>query len=168
MVGCFTNLLVINPCGHLFILYFTVRPVVASIDVQSNHSNVSNLTHGGVLTLEEFTPVDLTCSANGLPAPVMVWLKNGVVQTSNPFHTIENTIGSTIEGIDGTFVSTTTLRIHSLQLLDASGYTCRAVSGNVSPIPGVTAWTFEINVKGEPSGDGPLCYTNEKCLYYAY
>ena len=167
MVGCFSNLLVINliPESFIHIVYFTVRPIIAGIDVQSNHSNVSNMTHGGVLTLEEFTPVDLTCSASGLPAPVMVWLKNGVVQTSNPFHTIENTIDNTFERVDGTFASTTTLKIHSLQLSDASGYTCRAVSGNVSPIPGVTAWTFEINVKGEPSGDGPLSNTNEKCLY---
>ena len=133
-----------------------MRPIIAGIAVESNYSNVSHLIHGGVLTLEEFTPVDLTCSASGLPAPVMVWLKNGIVQTSNPFHKIENTINNTIEGVDGTFESTTTLRIHSLQLSDASGYTCRAVSGNVSPIPGVTAWTFEINVTGENSGDGSL------------
>ena len=99
--------------------------------------------------MEEFTPVDLTCSASGLPAPVIVWLKGGAVLTNSSSRVIENTIGNTSQRVDGTFKSTTTLRFNSLQLADSSTYTCRAVSGNVSPIPGVTSWTFEINVTGE-------------------
>ena len=113
--------------------------------------------------MEEFTPgpVDLICSASGLPAPVIVWLKNGAVLTNSSSRVIESTIGNTSEGVDGTFKSTTLLRFNSLQLADSSTYTCRAVSGNVSPIPGETAWTFEINVTGEPYSANPLHNTTK-------
>ena len=99
--------------------------------------------------MEEFTPVDLTCNASGLPAPVIIWLKNGAVLTNSSSRVIESTIGNTTEGVDGTFESTTTLRYNSLQLSDSSTYTCRAVSDKESPIPGEPSWTFEINVTGE-------------------
>ena len=132
-------------CILQFSTYFTlVRPSINDIFVEANHSNIPNLTHGGVLTAEEFTSIILTCSASGVPLPVMTWLRNGVLLTNTSLRTIDSTVGNNTGGAE--IISTTTLRINELQLTDAAMYTCRAVSGNVSPIPGVTSWTININV----------------------
>ena len=99
--------------------------------------------------MDEFTPqLELTCEAYGSPPPMVSWLKDGIVLqnlTSRRFITVEE--GGSL-GEQGN-ITRSTLILSEVQLFDAGEYTCRAISGNVSPIPGTTAWTFQFNITGE-------------------
>ena len=102
-----------------------------------------------MLTLVEFTPqLELTCEAYGDPPPDVVWLNNGIALQNIPGRrtiTVEN--GGSF-GEQSTIIRST-LSLSEVQLSDAGEYTCRAISGNVSPILGTTAWTFMFVVTGE-------------------
>ena len=102
-----------------------------------------------MLTLVEFTPqLELTCEAYGDPPPDVVWLNNGIALQNIPVRrTITVEDGGSL-GELGT-ITRSTLSLSEVQLSDAGEYTCRAISGNVSPIPGTTAWTFKFGVNGE-------------------
>ena len=114
-----------------------------------NGSEESALFHKGKLTLEEFTlQLELICEAYGDPPPDVVWLNNGIaLQNISDRRTIivedEGSLGEL-----GT-ITRSTLSLSEVQLSDAGEYTCRAISGNVSPIPGTTAWTFTFAVTGQ-------------------
>ena len=126
-----------------------MRPNIASVTYSTDGSNVENLSHGEVLPLEEFTPkVELTCEANGSSPPEVTWLRNGIVLEPNVTdQRVITTSGGSLSELGNTTRSTLTFT--EVQLSDAGEYTCRARSGNVSPIPGTTAWTFIFNIAGE-------------------
>ena len=97
----------------------------------------------------EFTPqLELTCEAYGSLPLDIDWLKDGIILqnlTERRVITVENGGGF------GEFGSITQsiFILSEVQLSDAGEYTCRATSGDVSPIPGITAWTFLLKVNGE-------------------
>ena len=126
-----------------------MRPNITNITRSVNGSEGPPLFHRGVLQLDEFTPqLELTCEAYGSPPPMVSWLKDGIVLqnlTSRRFITVEE--GGSL-GEQGN-ITRSTLILSEVQLFDAGEYTCRAISGNVSPIPGTTAWTFQFNITGE-------------------
>ena len=126
-----------------------MRPNITNITRSVSGSEGPPLFHGGVLQLDEFTPqLELTCEAYGSPPPMVSWLKDGIVLqnlTSRRFITVEE--GGSL-GEQGN-ITRSTLILSEVQLFDAGEYTCRAISGNVSPIPGTTAWTFQFNITGE-------------------
>ena len=132
-----------------------MRPNIFSINQTVGGVERPALFHQGMLTLVEFTPqLELTCEAYGTPPPDVVWLNNGIALQNIPGRrtiTVEN--GGSF-GEQGT-ITRSILSLSEVQLSDAGEYTCRAISGNVSPIPGTTAWTFMFVVTGEID---PGCY----------
>ena len=128
---------------------YAVRPNITGIMSSVNGSEEEALYHEGMLTLEEFIPqVVLTCEAYGTPPPDVAWLNNGIALQNIPGRrTITVEDGGSL-GELGT-ITRSTLSLSEVQLSDAGEYTCRAISGNVSPIPGTTAWTFKFEVTGE-------------------
>ena len=107
------------------------------------------LNHEGMLSLPEFTPrLELTCEAYGIPSPDVVWLHNGIaLQNITGRRVIAVEDGGSLGKLGN--LTRSTLILSEVQLSDAGEYTCRATSGNVSPIPGTTAWTFIFQVTGE-------------------
>ena len=128
---------------------YAVRPNITGIMSSVNGSEESALLHEGMLTLTEFTPqVMLRCEAYGTPPPEIAWLNNGIALQNIPGRrTITVEFGVSL-GEKGT-ITRSTLSLLEVQLSDAGEYTCRAISGNVFPIPGTTAWTFMFAVTGE-------------------
>ena len=128
---------------------FAVRPNITGITSSVNGSEEQALYHEGMLTLVEFTlQLELTCEAYGTPPPEVTWLKDGVVLQSLPGRRIiTDEDGGSFNELGSIMLSTVILL--EVQLSDAGEYTCRAISGNVSPIPGTTAWTFTFKVMGE-------------------
>ena len=126
-----------------------MRPNITGIMSSVNGSEEEALYHEGTLALEEFTPqLVLTCKAYGTPPPEIAWLNNGVALQNIPGRrTITVEDGGSL-GELGT-ITRSILSLSEVQLSDAGEYTCRAISGNVSPIPGTTAWTFMFAVNGE-------------------
>ena len=126
-----------------------VRPNITGISRSVNGSVGPGLFHEGMLLLEEFTSqLKLTCEAYGLPPPDVVWLRNGIALqniTGKRAITVED--GGSLDELGN--LTRSTLIFSEVQLSDAGEYTCRASSGNVSPIPGTTAWTFMLNITGE-------------------
>ena len=133
----------------LYFSLYAVRPKIFSINQTVGGVERPALFHQGMLTLVEFTPqLELTCEAYGDPPPDVVWLNNGIALQNIPGRrtiTVEN--GGSF-GEQSTVIRST-LSLSEVQLSDAGEYTCRAISGNVSPIPGTTAWTFMFAVTGE-------------------
>ena len=139
----------------LFLPFFAVRPNITSITTASNDSSKSqSLVHEGMWSLKEFSPqIDLTCEAYGFPPPMVVWLKDGVALQNLTGRRVITAKGGPLSELGN--ITQSILRLTEVQLSDAGEYTCRASSGNVSPIPGTTAWTFTFNVTGEILG----CFT---------
>ena len=128
---------------------YAVRPNITGINSSVNGSVRPDLFHQGLLSLPEFTAqLELTCEAYGIPSPDVVWLNDGIALLN-----VEGRRVITVEdgGPLGDLGNLTrsTLILSEVQLSDAGEYTCRATSGNVSPIPGTTAWTFTFQVTGE-------------------
>ena len=132
----------------IFTLY-AVRPNVTGIMSSVNGSEESALFHEGKLTLEEDIPqVVLTCKAYGISPSDVAWLNNGIALQNIPGRrTITVEDGGSLGELGN--ITRSTLSLSEVQLSDAGEYTCRAISGNVSPIPGTTAWTFMFAVTGE-------------------
>ena len=128
---------------------YVVRPNITGIMSSINGSEGPALYHEGTLSLVEFTPqLELTCDAYGTPPPKVTWLKDGVALLNLPgrrFITAED--GGSLGELGN--LTRSTLSLTEVQLSDAGEYTCRAVSGNVSPIPGTTAWTFTFSIQSE-------------------
>ena len=128
---------------------YAVRPNITGIMSSVNGLVGPALLHEGILLLEEFTPqLELTCEAYGIPQPEVVWLHNGIALQNLPGRrviTVED--GGSLGELGN--LTRSTLSLTEVQLSDAGEYTCRAISGNVSPIPGTTAWTFMFEVTGE-------------------
>ena len=126
-----------------------VRPNITGIMTSVNESEGQALYHEGTLSLVEFTALlELTCEAYGTPPPEVTWLKDGVALQNFPgrrFITVED--GGPFGELGN--ITQSTVVLTEVQLSDAGEYTCRAVSGNVSPIPGITAWTFMLVVNGK-------------------
>ena len=124
---------------------YAVRPNITGINSSVNGS----VFHQGLLSLPEFTPqLELTCEAYGIPSPDVVWLNDGIVLLNvdgRRVITVED--GGPLGDLGN--LTRSTLILSKVQLSDAGEYTCRATSGNVSPIPGTTAWTFTFQVTGE-------------------
>lgn len=111
-----------------------------------NNGEASVVNEGPPVPVDEFRSLTLQCSATGKPVPSILWLRDGVVIGGSSGRTItsrNSTTGS------GKLLATSTLRVSQVILADEGTYTCRAVSGNVSPIPGQTAWTFQLDVQRE-------------------
>ena len=132
-------------------LLHAVRPNITGIMSRVNGSEGPALFHEGMLSLPEFTPeLELTCEAYGIPPPDVVWLKDGIALQNIPGRraiTVED--GGSLDELGN--LTQSTLILSEVQLSDAGEYTCRAISGNVSPIPGTTAWIFMFIVTGEQS-----------------
>ena len=128
---------------------YKVRPNISGIMSKVNGSEGTAVFHEGMLSLAEFTPeLELTCEAYGIPPPDVVWLKDGIALQNITFRrviTVEN--GRSLSELGN--LTRSTLSLSVVELSDAGEYTCRATSGNVSPIPGTTAWTFMFSVTGE-------------------
>ena len=106
------------------------------------------LYHERMLSLPEFTPqLELTCEAYGIPSPDVVWLRNGVALHNLPGQRVITVEDGGHFGELGNLTQST-LILSEVQLSDAGEYTCRATSGNVSPILGITAWIFMFQVTG--------------------
>ena len=129
---------------------YAVRPNITGI-ASSAGGPARALFHRDMLQLDEFTPrLNLTCDASGSPQPEIDWLKDGIVLqnlTDRRIITVED--GRSFGEQVG--VTRATLILSVVQVSDAGEYTCRASSGGVSPIPGLTAWTFVFEVSGELS-----------------
>ena len=127
-----------------------MRPNITGIASRAG-GPVRALFHRDMLQLDEFTPrLNLTCYAYGSPQPEIDWLKDGIVLqnlTDRRIITVED--GRSFGEQVG--VTRATLILSVVQVSDAGEYTCRASSGGVSPIPGLTAWTFVFEVSGELS-----------------
>jgi len=129
-----------------------VRPNITDI-ASSAGGPVRALFHQDMLQLAEFTPrLNLTCDASGSPQPEIDWLKDGIVLqnlTDRRMITVEDgrSFGELVN------ITRATLILSVVQVSDAGEYTCRASSGSVSPILGLTAWTFVFNVTGELSSE---------------
>ena len=126
-----------------------MRPNISGIMSKVNGSERQAVFHEGMLSLAEFTPeLELTCEAYGIPPPDVVWLKDGIALQNIPSRrviTVEN--GRSLSELGN--LTRSTLSLSVVELSDAGEYTCRATSGNVSPIPGTTAWTFTFSITGE-------------------
>ena len=108
---------------------------------------IRSISHSGNISFEEFsTNIIFNCTANGMPLPKIEWLFDGTVLFSDNRITVDSNNVSSSDGRGGFSVST--LTISTVQLSDGGMYTCRAVSGNVSPIPGQSAVTFELTISG--------------------
>ena len=123
--------------------YFAVRPNITRITSSNDSSGVQNVSNGGLLSLKEFTPqLELMCRAHGSRPPEIIWLRDGIA--------LQNLTGQRqITTSERGNITLSTLTLKEVQLSDAGEYTCRASTGNVSPIPGTTAWAFMVNVTGE-------------------
>ena len=125
---------------------YVVRPNITGI---MSSVNGSALFHEGMLLLEEFTlQLELTCEAYGIPPPEVTWIKDGIALQNLPGRRIITAENGGSLGELGN-LTRSTLSLTEVQLSDAGEYTCRAISGNVSPIPGTTAWTFMFEVTRE-------------------
>ena len=142
---------VLIPCFTFTInTMYAVRPNITGI-ASSAGGPARALFHRDMLQLDEFTPqLNLTCYAYGSPQPEIDWLKDGIVLqnlTDRRIITVE--VGRSFGELGS--ITWTTLILSVVQVSDAGEYTCRASSGGVSPIPGLTAWTFVFEVSGELS-----------------
>ena len=126
-----------------------MRPNVTGI-ASSAGGPARALFHRDMLQLVEFTPqLTLTCDAFGSPQPEIDWLKDGIVLQNLTDRRIITVDGRSFGELEG--ITRATLILSVVQVSDAGEYTCRASSGGVSPIPGLTAWTFVFEVSGELS-----------------
>ena len=124
-----------------------MRPTITGINFSADSIPSRSIWHRGNLSTEVLsTNIIFTCTANGMPLPEIEWLFDGTVLPSNSRIVVDNNMVSTEDRSGGFSVSTLTIGI--LQLSDRGMYTCRAVSGNVSPIPGQSAVTFELIIMG--------------------
>ena len=116
-----------------------MRPNITSITTANSDSSKSqSLVHEGMWSLKEFTPkIELTCKAYGSPQPEVVWLKDGIALQNLTGRRVITTNGGPPSELR--IITQSILRLTEVQLSDAGEYTCRASSGNVSPIPGITA-----------------------------
>ena len=125
-----------------------MRPNITGIMSSVNGSEGPAVFHEGTLSLPEFTLLlELTCEAYGTPSPEVTWLRNGIALQNIPgirYFTFED--GGPFGELGN--LARSNLILSEVQLSDAGEYTCRAISGNVSPIPGTTAWTFTFEVIG--------------------
>ena len=127
---------------------YAVRSNITGVRSSVNGSVGAALFHEGMLLLPEFTPqLELTCEAYGMPSPEVVWLRNGVALQNLPGRRVITVEDGGPFGDLGN-LTRSTLILSEVRLSDAGEYTCRATSGNVSPIPGTTAWTFTFHVIG--------------------
>ena len=126
-----------------------MRANITGITTRIGNSEEEALFHGGMLPLDEFTPqFELTCEAFSDPPPEIVWLRNGItLQNLTDRRVITAEDGGPLGDLGR--ITRSRLILSEVQLSDAGEYTCRATSGNVSPIPGTTAWTFTFEVTGE-------------------
>ena len=126
-----------------------MRPNITSIKYSADSAEEQDLFHRGMLSLNEFTPqLELTCEAYGAPSPEVVWLRDGIaLQNLTNQRVITAEDGGSLGDLGR--ITRSRLILSEVQLSDAGEYTCRAISGNVSPIPGTTAWTFIMEVTGE-------------------
>lgn len=125
-------------------LLLLVRPNITGISL--NNGEASIVHNGSAGPVDEFENLSLICSATGKPTPSILWLRDGTVLSNNSRRTITSSNSITN---DGKMLTTSTLMVPEVLLADKGTYTCRAVSGNVSPIPGQTAWTFQLDVRRE-------------------
>ena len=124
-----------------------MRPTITGINISADSLSKGSISHNGNISFQEFsTNIIFTCIANGMPLPKIEWLFDGTVLLSDNRITVDSNNVSSGDGRGGFSVST--LTISTVQLSDRGMYTCRAVSGNVSPIPGQSAVTFELVVSG--------------------
>ena len=124
---------------------FIVRPTITGINISADSVPTSSIAHSGNISFEEFsTNTIFTCTANGMPLPEIEWLFDGTILSSDNRIAVDSNMVPSEDESGGFSVST--LTISTLQLSDRGMYTCRAVSGNVSPIPGQSAVTFELIV----------------------
>ena len=134
--------------------FFLERANITEISLNNEPSVVNNGSAGPV---DEFRSLTLTCSATGKPVPSILWLRDGVTIGGSSRHTItsrNSTTGS------GKLLTISTLMVSQVILADEGMYTCRAVSGDVSPIPGQTAWTFQLDVQRECHA----CMHDQRCM----
>ena len=129
---------------YIIMCFHSLCAVMPNIGIMSsvNGSEEPALFHEGFLSLDEFTPqLLLTCKAYDTPPPEIVWLNNDIgLQNISNRRTITVKDGGSFGEVGA--ITRSTLSLSEVQLSDAGEYTCRAISGNVSPISGTAAWTF--------------------------
>ena len=139
-------------------LAFTARANITGITSSVGNAEEQALFQGDleILSLVEFTPqLELTCEAYGDPPPEVVWLEDGItLQNLTDRRVITAEDGGPLGDLGR--ITRSRLILSEVQLSDAGEYTCRATSGNVSPIPGTTARTFTFEVTGGSLASGEL------------
>ena len=125
--------------------------------------NITFPLDGLVYTVNETDPVTFTCSATGIPPPVITWMRNGVTLDRNVDSRISLSNPSDPEPvlIPGGNISSVsrTLTISITRDNDSDAYTCVASNGN-SMTPNVTQ-NFELVVQGRL-----LVYVHSSCEFH--
>ena len=125
--------------------------------------NISFPLDGQMYTVNENDPVTFTCSATGIPPPVITWMRNGVTLDRNVDSRISLGNPSDPETVltPSGNISTVSrsLTISNTRDNDSDTYTCAASNGNVMT-PSVTQ-NFELVVQSRL-----LVYVHSSCEFH--
>lgn len=100
---------------------------------------------GGPLSVREKNEVQFTCSAAGLPTPVIIWTKNGQPINHRATNRVTVTTRQLPPDPTGLLGSMSTLTIsQALVDIDNGAYQCKASNGFGSPATLQTSYTLTV------------------------